>query len=102
MNKAVLAISLFVLCNSAFAGVSCPETVTQLRSHMNGAIYFQTETTCLSRCKINWDTDEKKNKALSVLLAARTTDREIEFYWPDIDSCSQQNVTDASPNFINY
>ena len=44
---------------------------------------------------MNWSSEDDKDRALSVLIAARATDRSITFYWEDIDSCSETNATYA-------
>jgi len=100
-----LKVLLFIFTAMPFiahAGVHCAEEINAAILHKNGNIYFMSSQTCKNWCQINWGTEEDKNRAYSTLLAARTADREVTFYWSSLSNCSDSNPTYASPEYMAY
>lgn len=99
--KKTLFISIF-LSHFSYAGAHCTEEISSAILHENGNVYFQTNATCPNWCQIKWSTEEDKNRAYSTLLAARTTDRKLTFYWNNLNACSEINPTYQSPEYMVY
>lgn len=97
----LLPVCLF-LPALASAGVHCTEKIKAAVVHQNGNVYFTSSKTCDSWCQIKWAGDGDKDRAYSTLLAARTADREVTFYWRELSSCSEKNPTYQSPEYIVY
>ncbi len=100
MKKLVLLISL--ISPVAFGGVHCTEKITKVILHKNSNVYFTTDTTCNSWCQIKWTGDRDKDRAFSALLTAKTADKAIQFYWENLNSCSEKNPTYQSPSYFAY
>ena len=101
--KKISLILLSIFSSITYAGIHCPETVTGAILHKNSNVYFTTNKTCKnSWCQIKWTGDGDKNRALSMLLTAKASGKDIKFYWEDIDSCEVQNKVYASPGYITY
>jgi len=94
-------ITVFIVCASAArADVGCAETVTQIIMHSNGNVYFTTNQTCANWCSLSFTTTDGNNRAYAMLLSANAQAKTIWFDWPNLTSCSQQNITYASPAFM--
>ncbi|PKG37054.1 hypothetical protein [Psychromonas sp. Urea-02u-13] len=100
--KIISLITLFAYSSIATAGVHCSEKIRGAILHKNSNVYFTTDTTCESWCQIKWTGEGDKNRALSMLIASKTTDKSITFYWENISSCDVKNVTYESPGYIVY
>lgn len=101
-------VKIFILCLSLFstslyAGDYCREKITTLI--LDGSnIHFKSSKTCPNWCRVNsnWS-DEQKNRAYSMLLAARTADREVTMYWNELASnCEKVVETHSSPSVFYY
>ena len=102
--KRVSLFAPFLLCAAAsncFADAWCTENVTDLRVYANGAVMFVTDGTC-SFCQVGGTTDAIVNRGYSLLLAAKTVGKPVQFYWPNISSCTTQNQAYAVPTLINF
>ncbi len=97
----LMLLSISLSC-TALAGVTCEEKVDKVRVHSNGGIYIFTEKACSGRCLLQWDSEDKKESGLAALLAARAAEKAVTMHWPDLTSCDDVNVMDASPNFIDF
>ena len=98
-------MSFLILIGSpmmASAGVHCAEKIKSAILHQNGNVYFTSTKTCPNWCQIKWVGEGDKDRAFSTLLAARTADREVTFYWPELSSCSSVNPTYQSPGYVVY
>ena len=94
-----LAILLFSI--NSHSAVHCSERVTSVILHLNSNLYFKTDKTCSKGwCQIKWEDESNRDRALSVLLAARISKENVAFYWQEIDECSEINVTYASPGYF--
>ncbi len=115
IKKIKLAICFFIfamLCMPAYSGITnCADKVTMIHIHGNGNIYFSTEKSCSQKwCMIDWvdstdDSEGQLNRAYAALLAARTADRSITFYWNDekLAKCGDTIEEDhISPLWIGY
>jgi len=100
--KIISLITLFTFSGIANAGVSCIEKVTNAILHKNSNVYFKTDKTCNNWCQIKWVGEGDKDRALSMLLTAKATDKPIGFYWGNINSCEAKNVTYESPDYMTY
>ena len=94
--------SVLLMPGLANAGVHCTEVIKSVVLHQNGNVYFTSSKTCNSWCQIKWTGDGDKDRAYSQLLAARTTNREITFYWRNLSSCDTKNPTYQSPEYMVY
>lgn len=101
MKKYFLCILLLLLSPSAFSGVHCSEKATQVILHKDGQLYFMTDQTCSAHwCQVKWTGQGDKDRLLSLLLTAQTTQKPLVFYWADIANCSQKNVVYSSPEYV--
>lgn len=104
MKKLGLFLGLSVLAAShSFSGGYCTEKITKLIIDSEN-IHFKSSKTCDGWCKIDssWS-EEQKDRAYSMLLAARTTDREVDFYWEQLNaSCEKKLDPGNSPAVIYY
>jgi hypothetical protein len=99
--KKALAIGAGLLCScNSFAGVYCTEGIYAAIVHADGSVFFRTTETCPGWCQVNWGTDLKNNRGYAMLLTAKTTGIDVEIFWPNLTSCSQDNPTFASPDSI--
>ncbi len=99
--KRILLLLSFVLTINVQAGVYCTEDITQLITHENGKVYFKTNKTCMNGwCHLDWSSQDQIDRAYSVMLAARMSGNALVFYWRDLESCSEINVTYASPGVV--
>ena len=99
---AVLTLACLSM-QSANAGVSCSETVTNVIVHSNGAVYFQTDKTCAGAwCQISFASESANKNAYAMLLTARATGKPLSFAWANISACTASNVVYASPDFIFF
>ena len=100
--RKIFAFLLTLASVESYSAVSCGENVTSVILHSNGNVYFKTDQTCTNNwCQITWTGEGDKDRALSVLLTARATEKKITFYWQNINACSEQNVTYASPGYFS-
>lgn len=81
-------------------GIYCTENVTTVIVHSNGNVYFQTSQTCNAWCQLNWSTANLINQGYAALLSAKLSGMAVMLYWPNISSCSAQNVVYASPDSV--
>lgn len=100
-----LAIVVFVVFYSLSvnAGDYCTEKITTLILNSSDII-FKSSKSCPNWCRVNSDwSEEQKNRAYSMLLAARTVDREITMYWEELSSnCEKAVEVHSSPSIIYY
>lgn len=103
-RKSIAALALACLSvESANAGVTCTETVTNVITHSSGAVYFQTDKTCAGAwCQLSFANDAANKNAYAMLLTARTTGKQLTFTWVNISSCTAANPLYASPDFISF
>lgn len=100
MRTATLFLIIFS-CVDAWSAAECTEKVTRVINHKNNGIYFQTDKTCSSNwCQIAWGTEAANNRGFSVLLTAKTTDKTVTIYWPELSSCDALNPVYKSPEYI--
>lgn len=97
-----LLLTLVFIPNFSYSGVHCREEISSAILHKNSNVYFQTSDTCPNWCQIKWTSEEDKNRAYSTLLAARTANRKLTFYWENLNSCNETNPTYQSPDYIVY
>ncbi|RTZ24060.1 hypothetical protein [Vibrio penaeicida] len=100
MKKLIFLMSLFT--GSSFAGIHCTESISAAILHKNGNVYFTSSKTCKSWCQIRWTSETDKDRAFSMLLAARTAKTPVTFYWGNLNSCTEKNPTYQSPDYIVY
>lgn len=97
----ILIACLSVSIESANAAAMCTEKITKTILHANGQVYFQTDQTCSANwCQINWGAPTNNKNGLAALLSAKLAERPLSFYWPNITSCDEKNVTYASPEYL--
>lgn len=98
----LLSIGVLVVSTApANADVTCTETIEPLIVHSDGTIFFTTSGTCISVwCEINWSNTNLANQAYAMMLSAVNSGQPLVFDWPNISSCSVQNVYQASPTYI--
>lgn len=107
-KKNVFYVSLMslltVLCPSlSSAAASCEEVITSLVMHSNGQVYFKTDKTCtVDWCHLNWGDTDRINRGYAMLLAARSTERPVSFYWAGLSNCSSTNPAYASPDYFYF
>ncbi len=105
--KAFIGINLFTpalaqvtASSSAPAGVHCHEKITTLIYHDNGNVYFTTPAVCKNWCQIGAAGEDARNRAFSLMLAAKTSDKRVNIYWRGHPSCSTVIATYAKPEYI--
>jgi hypothetical protein len=98
--RTALVMSALSISTMSYAA-GCVENVTNLIVHWNGGIYFQTSQTCAQGwCQITFATTDANKHAYAMLLSAKMNSIPLLFAWPNLSSCSAQNATYASPEFI--
>ena len=103
MSSKTLLAAASLIClatSSAQADVYCVETVQNVKVYANGAVMFATDQTC-SFCQVGGSTDAIVNRGYAALATALATGKQVQFYWPGINSCSTQNAAYAIPSFIS-
>lgn len=85
---------------TAFSAAHCTEKITAVILHSNSQLYFSSSETCTTWCQIKWTGQGDKDRMLSLLLTAQTTQKPLVFYWEDISNCTQKNDTYASPGYV--
>ena len=97
----LLAATACFSASLSHAAASCVENVTMAILHSNGNVYFTTDQTCSTTwCQVDWGTAEKNKNALAALLMAKMGDLSMEFYWPNIQACSDKNAVYSSPAYM--
>lgn len=82
------------------AAAGCVETVTEVITHANGNVYFNTNQTCRAWCQVNWSAEAAK-KAYALLLQAKATSAPVLFQWHAIASCAASaNASANSPDYM--
>ena len=101
MSKFVTLMTLLIVFSATEAyAVKCTEKVTNVISHSNGGVYFQTDSTCEGWCQLVWGSNENINRGYSLLLTAKTTNSNVVFHWSGIPDCSSMNGDSASPDYM--
>jgi len=101
--KRILFLVLLGIPTVSLAGIYCTEEITTVILHKNSELYFQSSETCPnSWCQIKWVGEGDKDRAFSMLLAAKTASKKVVIYWESLDSCDEENPTYTSPGFIKY
>lgn len=98
---------MFLICSTvlspfANAAVTCTEKITSVILHKNSSVYFTTDRTCPSWCQIKWNVDEDRAKAFTLMLTAKTTNKDISIHWNELDSCADKNITYSTPDYLMY
>lgn len=99
MKKSMLMVGLAMAAPNAIAAVSCSERVTAIIPHKDGHMFFNTSQTS-GWAKLDWADDVRKDRGNAALLTAFTTGKTVEFYWPNLGSCSTRNPNYASPDYF--
>ena len=104
MSKLAIRTMAAALCSLVAPWCSadsyCSETVTAVVMHTNGNVYFNTSGTCVTNwCQISFSSPTANNQAYALLLTAVASGQSVAFDWPNVTSCTQQNVLYASPGF---
>ncbi len=100
LSLVVATVLLAAGTGAANARVDCVEAVTGAVLHVNGNIYFTTDKTCPNWCQVNWGSSAANKNAFAMLLAAKTSARQITFDWPYLASCTEINTGGASPDYM--
>lgn len=100
---AILIATCAALISAAPASADsyCSETITQIIIK-NDAVYFTTNKSCPNWCELNpsWDATTI-NRALSVMIAAKTSGSSVTFEWPDQSGpCSNVEQTYSAPGAV--
>lgn len=105
MLRAVSIVAVMGACllsSRVASAVGCTEQITALIVHTDGYVYFETNETCHAWCQLNFSTAAANNNGYAMLLAAKTQGVSVTFDWPNISSCSTQNQTYASPDYMYF
>jgi hypothetical protein len=97
-----IALSLFCIGTpvAQAAETTCTEHITSVIAHVNGFIYFQSDQTCsVNWCQLNWTGTTLQN-GYAALLSARALGSSVNLAWPNIATCTTQNATWASPDYV--
>ena len=100
--KKFLTLAALLLSTASHAGVHCTEAVKTVVLHQNGNVYFTSSKTCPNWCQIKWAGEGDKDRALSQLLVARTTEKPLTFYWRELNNCETINPTYSSPEYVVF
>ncbi|WP_096087810.1 hypothetical protein [Agaribacterium haliotis] len=103
MKRALATIALLSSAGFTNAADYCSEKITQLILDA-GNINFKSSKTCEGWCRINpnWS-EEQKNRAFSLLLAARVQDKYITMHWADLNSkCEKKLAPYSSPSVLYF
>ena len=99
--KYLISFVLLFLSFNILADVPCNEKITQVITHGNGNVYFKTDGSCSDGwCFLDWNNREAIEAGYSLLLTAKVSDSFVQIQWPDIDSCSEKNVSFAVPRWM--
>jgi hypothetical protein len=95
------SLALLLSFNTAQA-VVCPEIITSVINHSDGAVYFTTNGTCAAGwCQLNGTGGASfQNQGYAMLLTAQSLGKVINFSWPNLQSCATPNPLYASPDYM--
>lgn len=98
-----IIIYFIIFCSpSLWAGAGCSEKITAVILHQNGNVYFKTNKVCSSFwCQIKYPEGDALNRTYSLLLAARTSDKNIQFYWGNLNNCEEKASVYESPKYLS-
>lgn len=104
MKRVLILIAFVFVSPLAFSGEYCWNDKVKQLVLKGESVYFTTEKSCHGWCKLdpNWS-EERKNQAYSMLLAAKVSDLKVTFFWPAHDKGSPcQNVVEtySSPTVV--
>ena len=108
MFKRILFVLIMILLITSNAySISCVDKITSVIAHSDGNIYFKTSTVCRYHwCvlgKEKWNTSDKIKSALSVLLSANATQKNVVLEWDStiVPTCTTALDEFATPAFIS-
>jgi hypothetical protein len=95
---AAAVVALMLPATAAHAGQYCWQEKIGTIVLLGDAIYFTTDQSCPSWCAVpgSWSADAR-NRAYSMLLTAKTTNRKIGFYWEGATTACQALPVYSSP-----
>lgn len=101
MALPILTCVALISATAANADSYCSENVTQIIVKGDG-VYFTSSKSCPNWCELNpsWDATAI-NRALSVMIAAKTAGTSVTFEWPDQSGpCSNVEQTYSAPGAV--